>query len=327
MRYELRKLLFRRESLILFAAFIAYCVFMFVRVQPSVSSLEESVGQYERHMQQLPDEVRKLKQRAENAPTKYIRRDFEKALECYNVRYEYTPYDSWAVQLGFGLISMKETDIALMILVLAFLSPIFAREHECGMYRLIYTTKGGKNRVFRSKLACSLAVTAALVLVFELTMTAIVFIRRSLPLSCLLQPVQALPDLHYCPFGMTAAGLIFSHFCVRLCVCLFAAAVMFVSSAFLKNSFAVLGCSAVVIGTLVGIGEASKSAAHFISRLGLTALLDFSSYLKGYDTVNVFGRPVFKLTLALMFTAALTLCLFSLSYCIFTRKRRYRNAA
>ena len=327
MRYELRKLLFRRESLILFAAFIAYCVFMFVRIQPSLPMLEDSVGSYEQHLQQMPDEIRKLRQRAESAPTEYIRRDFEKQLECYNVRYEYTPYDSWAVQLGLGIISMREADIVLLLLVLAILSPIFAREKECGMYQLIYTTKGGKSRAFRSKLVCSLAVTAALVFVFELTMTAIVFIRRDIPLSCLSQPIQAFPDLHYCPFGMTVAGLLFSHFCVRLCVCLFAAAVMFVSSAFLKNSFAVLGCSAVVIGTLVGIGEASKSAAHFISRLGLTALLDFSSYLKGYDTVNVFGRPVFKLTLALMFTAALTLCLFSLSYCIFTRKRRYRNAA
>lgn len=327
MRYELRKLLFRRESLILFAAFIAYCVFMFVRVQPSVSSLEESVGSYEQHMQQMPDEVRKLKQRAENAPTKYIRRDFEKAMECYNVRYEYTPYDSWAVQLGFGIISMCEADIVLLLLVLAILSPIFAREKECGMYQLIYTTKGGKSRAFRSKLACALAVTAALVFVFELMMTAIVFIRRDIPLSCLSQPIQAFPDLHYCPFGLTVAGLLFSHFCMRLCVCLFAVAVMFVFSAFLKNSFAVLGCSAVVIGSLIGIGEASKSAAHFLSKLGLTALLDFTNYFKGYYTVNVFGFPVFKLTLAILFTMTMTMTLFSLSYCFFTRKRRYKNAA
>ncbi len=327
MRYEFRKLLLRRESLILFAVFIAYCVFMFVRIQPSVSSLEESVGSYEQHMQQMPDEVRKLKQRAENAPTKYIRRDFEKALECYNVRYEHTPYDSWAVQLGFGIISMREADIVLLLLVLAILSPIFAREKECGMYQLIYTTKGGKSRAFRAKFACSLAVTLALVFVFELMMTAIVFIRRDIPLSCLSQPIQAFPDLHYCPFGLTVAGLLFSHFCMRLCVCLFAVAVMFVISAFLKNSFAVLGCSAAVIGSLIGIGKASKSAAHFLSKLGLTALLDFTDYLKGYYTVNVFGFPVFKLTLAVLFTALLTLTLFSLSYCIFTRKRRYKNAA
>lgn len=327
MRYELRKLLFRRESLILVAALIAYCVVVFVRVQPSVSSLEDSVGSYEQHMQQMPDEVRKLKQRAENAPTEYIRKDFEKALECYNVRYEYTPYDSWAVQLGFGIISMREADIALLLLVLAFLSPIFARELECGMYQLIYTTKGGKSRAFRSKLVCSLAVTAALVFVFELMMIAIVFIRRSLPLSCLSQPVQVFPYLHYCPFGLTVAELLFSHFCMRLCVCLFAVSVMFVISALLKNSFAVLGCSAVVIGLLVGIGEALTTAAHFFSKLGLTALLDFSSYLKGYDTVNVFGFPVFKLTLAVLLTVVLTLTLFTLSYCIFTRKRRFKNVA
>lgn len=327
MRYELRKLLFRRECIILLAVFVGYAVFFAVRIKPTNSMLEESVSQYEQHMQQMPETVMKLKQRADSAPTEYIRRDFEKALECYNVRYEHTPYDSWAVQLGFGIISMREADIVLLLLVLAILSPIFARERECGMYQLIYTTKGGKSRAFRSKLFCSLALTSALVFVFELMMTAIVFIRRDIPLSCLSQPIQAFPDLHYCPFGLTVAGLLFSHFCMRLCVCLFAVAVMFVISAFLKNSFAVLGCSAVVIGSLIGIGEASKSAAHFLSKLGLTALLDFTNYLKGYYTVNVFGFPVFKLTLAVLFTALLTLTLFSLSYCFFTRKRRYKNAA
>ena len=327
MRYELRKLIFRRECIILLAVFVGYAVFFAVRIKPTSSMLEESVSQYEQHMQQMPETVMKLKQRADSAPTEYIRRDFEKAMECYNVRYEYTPYDSWAVQLGFGIISMREADVALLILVLAFLSSVFTREKECGMYQLIYTTKGGKSRAFRAKFACSLAVTLALVFVFELIMTAIAFIRRDIPLSCLSQPIQAFPDLHYCPFGLTVTGLLFSHFCMRLCVCLFAVAVMFVISAFLKNSFAVLGCSAVVIGSLIGIGEASKSAAHFLSKLGLTALLDFTNYLKGYYTVNVFGFPVFKLTLAVLFTALLTLTLFSLSYCFFTRKRRYKNAA
>lgn len=327
MRYELRKLLFRRECIILLAVFVGYAVFFAVRIKPTSSMLEESVSQYEQHMQQMPETVMKLKQRADSAPTEYIRRDFEKALDSYNVRYDVAPYDSWAVQLGFGIISMREADIVLVLLVLAVLSPIFAREKECGMYQLIYTTKCGKSKAFRSKLGAALLITFAVTLVFCLTVIAVTFARRNIPLSCLSQLIQAFPDLHYCPFGLTVAGLLFSHFCMRLCVCLFAVAVMFVISAFLKNSFAVLGCSAAVIGSLIVIGEASKSAAHFLSKLGLTILFDFASYLKGYDTVNVFGFPVFKLTLAVLFTALLTLTLFSLSYCFFTRKRRYKNAA
>lgn len=327
MRYELRKLVFRRECIILLAVFVGYAVFFAVRIKPTTSMLEESVSQYEQHMQEMPDTVRKLKQRADTAPTEYIRKDFEKALDSYNVRYDYTPYDSWAVQLGFGIISMREADIVLLLLVLAVLSPIFAREKECGMYQLIYTTKGGKSKAFRSKLGAALLTTFAVTLVFCLTVIAVTFARRDIPLSCLSQPVQAFPDLNHCPFGLSVGGLLFSHFLIRLCVCLLAVSVMFVFSAFVRGSFAVLGCSAVVMGTLIGLAVISQSASHLLSKLGLTALFDFTSYLKGYDTVNVLGEPVFKLTLAVLFTVLLIITLFSLSYCIFTRQRRSKNAA
>ncbi len=327
MRYELRKLVFRRECIILLAVFAGYAVFFAVRIKPTNSMLEESVGQYEQHMQQMPETVLKLRQRADSAPTEYIRRDFEKAFDSYNVRYDYTPYDSWAVQLGFDIISMREADIVLLLLVLAVLSPIFAREKECGMYQLIFTTKGGKSRAFRSKLGAALLMTFAMTFVYCVTIIAVTFARRDIPLSCLSQPVQAFPDLHLCPFGLSVGGLLFSHFLIRLCVCLLTVSVMFVFSAFVRGSFAVLGCSAAVIGALLGITTIFESFAHLLSKLGLTALLDFTSYLKGYDTVNVMGVPVFKLTLAIVFTVLLIITLFSLSYCIFTHQRRSKNAA
>lgn len=327
MRYELRKLVFRRECIILLAVFVGYAVFFAVRIKPTNSMLEESVSQYEQHMQEMPETVTKLKQRTDSAPTEYIRKDFEKALACYNVRYEYTPYDSWAVQLGFGIISMREADIVLLLLLLAILSPIFAREKECGMYQLIYTAKGGKSKAFRSKLGAALLLTLIVTLVFCLAIAALTFFRRDIPLSCLSQPVQAFPDLHFCPFALSVGGLLFLHFLIRLCVCLLAVSVMFVFSAFVRGSFAVLGCSAGVMGTLIAMTEISPSAAHLLSKLGLTALFDFTSYLKGYDTVNVFGVPVFKLTLAVLFTVLLIITLFSLSCCIFTRQRRFKNAA
>ena len=99
MRYELRKLVFRRECIILLAVFVGYAVFFAVRIKPTSSMLEESVSQYEQHMQEMPDTVRKLKQRADTAPTEYIRKDFEKALDSYNVRYDYASDDAGAVQL------------------------------------------------------------------------------------------------------------------------------------------------------------------------------------------------------------------------------------
>ena len=211
MRFELRKLIFRRECIILLAVFVGYAVFFAVRIKPTSSMLEESVGQYEQHMQEMPETVKRLKQRADSAPTEYIRRDFEKALDSYNVRYDYAPYDSWAVQLGFGIISMREADIVLLLLVLAVLSPIFAREKECGMYQLIYTTKGGKSKAFRSKLGAVLLITFAVTLVFSLTIIAVTFARRDIPLSCLSQPVQAFPDLYFCPAFFT-----FSYKAVRV---------------------------------------------------------------------------------------------------------------
>ena len=315
MRYELRKLVFRRECIILLAVFVGYAVFFAVRIKPTSSMLEESVSQYEQHMQEMPDTVRKLKQRADTAPTEYIRKDFEKALDSYNVRYDYTPYDSWAFQLGFGIISMREADIVLLLLVLAVLSPIFAREKECGMYQLIYTTKGGKSKAFRSKLGAALLITFAVTLVFCLTVIAVTFARRDIPLSCLSQPVQAFPDLNHCPFGLSS-----------LLDALYARASVFAFPS-LYDAAPMVVREAAVMGTLIGLAVISQSASHLLSKLGLTALFDFTSYLKGYDTVNVLGVPVFKLTLAVLFTVLLIITLFSLSYCIFTHQRRSKNAA
>ncbi len=329
MIYELKKLLWRRESLILLAILVGYIAFFTARIDNggTYTDVNTSMQYFELHQTEMTDTVTALRERAKAAPTDYIRADHEKAFNSYNVKYEFEPIDTVAVQSGLSLCSLSEINIVFLLFVISLVSSVIAREHECGMYQLLYTTKGGRPRLFGQKLAASFVLVCLITVTFTLTVFICVWQRRGLNYGALSAPVQSLEMFYYCPFRLSIMGYLLLLCLVRILDAMLIVGLIFLLSSAVKNSFAVMGCSACFAIGLYYIPIIFTGSEHTLSKLGLFCLLDLNGYLSGYDTVNVFGVPVFSFVLTLLFTLTLTVSVFALSYNIYCRERRSHNAA
>ena len=329
MRYELKKLLWRRESLILLAILVGYIAFFTARIDRggTYTDVDTSMRSFELHQTEMIDTVTSLRERAEAAPTDYIKADYEKAFNSYNVKYEFEPIDTVAVQSGLSLCYLSEINIAFLLFVISLVSSVIAREHECGMYQLLYTTKGGRARLFRQKLAAAFVLVCLITVVFTFSIFICIWQKRELSFSALSAPMQSLEMFYYCPFSLSIMGYLLLLCLVRILDAMLIVGLIFLLSSAVKNSFAVMGCSACFAIGLYYIPIIFTGSEHTLSKLGLFCLLDLNGYLSGYDTVNVFGVPVFSFVLTLLFTLTLTVSLFALSYNIFCHERRSHNAA
>ena len=329
MRYELKKLLWRRESLILLAILVGYIAFFTARVDKggTYTDVDTSMQGFEAHQAEMTDTVLALRERAEAAPTDYIKADYEKAFNSYNVKYEFEPIDTVAVQSGLTLCSLSEINIAFLLFVISLVSPVIAREHECGMYQLLYTTEGGRARLFRQKLAAAFVLVCLISVVFTFSIFICIWQKRGLSFGALSAPLQSLEMFYLCPFRLNILLYLLLLCTVRIMSAMIAVGLIFLLSTVFKNSFAVMGVSACLAGGLYYIPKIFKGTEHTLSKLGLLSLLDLQGYLSGYDTVNVFGVPVFSFVLTLLFTQTLTVSVFVLSYNIYCRERRSHNAA
>ncbi len=329
MRYELKKLLWRRESLILLFLLVGYIAFFTARVDKggTYTDVNTSMQGFEAHQAEMTDTVLALRERAEAAPTDYIKADYEKAFNSYNVRYEFEPIDTIAVQSGLSMCSLSEINIAFLLFAISLVSPVIAREHECGMYQLLYTTKGGRTRLFGQKLAASFVLVCLISVVFTFSIFICIWQKRELSFSALSAPLQCMEMFYYCPFRLNILEYLLMLCVVRILSAMIAVGLIFLLSTVFKNSFAVMGVSACLAGGLYYIPKIFKGTEHTLSKLGLFCLLDLNGYLSGYDTVNVFGVPVFSFVLTLLFTLTLTVSVFALSYNIYCRERRSHNAA
>ena len=329
MRYELKKLLWRRESLILLAILVGYIAFFTARIDRggTYTDVDTSMQGFEAHQAEMTDTVLALRERAEAAPTDYIKADYEKAFNSYNVRYEFEPIDTIAVQSGLSMCSLSEINIAFLLFVISLVSPVIAREHECGMYQLLYTTKGGRSRLFRQKLAAAFVLVCLISLVFTFSIFICIWQKRELSFSALSAPLQCMEMFYYCPFRLNILEYLLMLCVVRILSAMIAVGLIFLLSTVFKNSFAIMGVSACLVGGLYYIPKIFKGTEHTLSKLGLLSLLDLQGYLSGYDTVNVFGVPLFSFALSLLFTLMLSVSLFALSYNIFCRERRSHNVA
>lgn len=329
MKSELKKLLWRRESLILLFLLVGYLIFFTARIDRggTYTDVNTSMQGFEAHQAEMTDTVLALRERAEAAPTDYIRTDYEKAYNSYNVKYEFEPIDTVAVQSGLTLCSLSEINIAFLLLVISLVSPVIAREHECGMYQLLYTTKGGRARLFRQKLAAAFVLVCLISVVFTFSIFICIWQRRGLSFSALSAPLQSMEMFYLCPFRLNILLYLLLLCAVRIMSAMIAVGLIFLLSTVFKNSFAVMGVSACLAGGLYYIPKIFEGTEHTLSKLGLLSLLDLQGYLSGYDTVNVFGVPVFSFVLTLLFTLTLTVSVFVLSYNIFCRERRSHNVA
>jgi len=329
MKSELKKLLWRRESLILLFLLVGYLIFFTARIDKggTYTNTDCAMQKFEAHQHEMVSTVITLRNRAKAAPTEYIRADFEKAYESYNVRYEFEPFDTIAVESGLTLCFLREVNIVFLLLIVSVLSPVIVRDHECGMYQLLYTTKSGRSGLFKKKLSAAFVLVSLIAIAYTAAVFICIWQKRGLSYSALSAPVQSLEMFYYCPFSLSIMDYLLLLCLVRILAAMLIIGLIFLLSYAVKNSFAVMGCSAIFATGLYYIPIIFTGTEHTLSRLGLFCLLDLNGYLSSYNTVNVFGAPVFSFVLTLLFTLLIGASIISLAYNIFCRERRSHNAA
>ena len=306
MRYEFRKLFFRREVLVLALVFLGALVFLCVRVDfREHDSVWDSVCYQEFASFQeteLLNLVQQFKDESEHGATAYIRADYRKAFDCYNVQFSFHPFDTINARHVLSLVEYLPMRILLILLVLGFLCPLFTQETEFRVTPLLLTTRGSSRRLFYRKMLT--AFLSVLVICFLYTMISSLFLwmYAQIPLSALAAPVRSLVTFHHCPFRFSiGCYLLLLSFC-RALAALPAVAIIFLLSALPLHRLTVLGITSAVSGVFFAVSAVSEYAHWTCRQLGLLELLSLEQYCTTYETVNVLGVPVFRITLAILFT-------------------------
>ena len=306
MRYEFRKLIFRREVFVLALIFLGVLVFLCVQsdFRAPDSAWDEICYQEFTAFQEteLPALVQSFKENSETGSTAYIRTDYQKAFDCYNAKLSFRPYDTLAARQVLSLLEFTPARVLFILLVLAFLCPLFTQETEHQMIPLLMTARHGARRLFRRKMLTAFLSVLVLSFLYTITGALSLWLYAKLPLSALAAPVRSLINLHYCPFALSIGGyLLFLSFCRALAV-LPAVALIFLLSVFPLHHLAVLGITSAASGSLIALSGVSEYAHWVFKQLGLFELLTTEQYFTTYETVNVLGVPVFRITLAILFT-------------------------
>ena len=254
--------------------------------------------------EQIAGQIRKWKNDAKTAPTAYQRRDSEKAVRAYNRAYSYPLCDRNAAGLGLMQLGDAVYQYLCLLLVLALCCALFSQEHESGMYQVLYAAKRGKAALFRQKICAGMLFAAVLGMLFQTLLFVFLWARRGLPFSLLGAPMQTFPEFALCPFALNLAEyMLLRGFSFALGGVL-AVAVIAVISAFFRRTLVIFGASAAICAALLlpGLTAQTSAAGDIMYRAGLLGIMQIEQYLRGYETVNVCGYPVWQIALTLIFT-------------------------
>lgn len=324
---ELKKIIKRRETVILGMAFLLYfALIIATTVKPEYSEWEVwSKTNYDNNVEQLRVQVEMMGDQAQNAPTKYDRLDNQKAYDCYNVKHTFEPYNAIGTAGIFWYLEQPRVRYAYVGFLVFFLCSLFAGERESGMYQVLFTSKCGKRRLFWDKFFFAALGVACISFLFSVVMFAGMGIRRNLELKALVAPIQSMEDYFYCPFQISILEYVLILWGFLFLAGMVAAGILFVLSALGAKRLMILVGTLLVAMLGEGMLLLSPGSGVSLRKLGLVHLLRFSEYFTRYETVNVFGIPVFRLTIALVFTILVSAFLFTLAYLRFTANCRGRG--
>ena len=122
--------------------------------QRILSSFQISVEQYRSHESSVRAQVIRMYDDLEHAHTEYERRDIAHALKLYNRQRRYRLTDLRALEFALQSVNYNKPMQYLWLLILCtVLAPLFAAEHESGMYQVLFISQRGKKGLFFRKIA------------------------------------------------------------------------------------------------------------------------------------------------------------------------------
>jgi hypothetical protein len=363
MRYELKKLLMRKELWIVFGLSLLAVVLLSLRndwadadtrraertltaayfdlpldeaeadmtqrldsaepaEQAVLTVMLKSVGMYREHEDTLRAHVKTMYRDLENAHTEYERRDITRALKLYNRKREYRVTDARRLELAcLNVNDDKPMQYLWLLILCTMLSPLFAAEHESGMYQVLYCTQRGKSGLFLRKIAGGMLCAALLSVIDTALNYLLVWLRTGLSFRLFLAPVQCVMSCRSCPYAMTLLGFAVITAMMRALIGAWAVSLTALTSCFLRRSGAVFGVTclfAAVPVMLCELGETVPSAALLLKQIGLIRLSYPIDYFAQYETVNVLGYPVDRVFLSVGCTVGITLLLLAAAFAVCT---------
>ena len=228
-----------------------------------------------------------------------------KIAETYRDRRVTAYYDTWGLNTYF---KYDFSTLLLLLLIIPMLSPLFAGEHETGMYGLLrLTPKAGSLPL--CKLAAGVtAVCAVCILFFAEDFLAF---RKLYHISGLSQPVCTLEGYFYSPLSVSIGTYILLNAALKIMGFLVLGGICTAVSAAVRNEMLPFCMTAAV--TLALLLADAFLDAPVLSVLNPVTLLHSGALFREFQTVSVCGTQVFSYWLPVLAAAAEWLALAALT--------------
>lgn len=290
--------------------------------QEMLAAMLRSVSMYRENEDMLRTHIKGMLRDLENARTDYERRDISRALRLYNRQRHWRAADLRRLEHACLNVNYDRAMQYLWLLILCtLLAPLFAAEHESGMYQILYTAQRGKRGLFFRKIAGGMLCAALTAIFYTALMYVLVWLRTGLSFRLFLAPVQCVMSYRSCPYPMTLLHFAAVTALMRALIGAWVVSLTALTSCLLRRSGAVFGaiclCAAVPV-MLCELGEYLPSAALLLKEIGLIRLSYPIDYFAQYETVNVLGFPVGQVWLAVGCTVSMILLLLAAAYAIYT---------
>lgn len=292
--------------------------------------MSESIKKYCEREAKMTQLVKKMYSDLDHAATDFERRDISRAIKLYNRRLPFRVCH--VTYLNFALLNIEQDesmqDLFLLILC-TLLAPLFAVEHETGMYQVLFASKKGKRGLFFKKLGGGLLCAAILAFCYTAILLTITWVKFGLSPRLVLAPVQIVPFYENCPYPISILTLSVLTACMRTLIGAFILALTAFASCCFRKTAAVFSVSVGVAAIPVLLSKAFENlpAGQMIMKhIGLIRLSHTGDYLRQYETVNVLGFPVSQMLLSIGCTCGLILCLLTAAYVIYTNQNQSRKS-
>lgn len=286
----------------------------------------ESIQAHETNMTEL---ILRMDYEIANASDSFTERDLKKAKKMYNRAFHYHVCNQGDLMFLFmNLESGEYFEWLYLLLLCSLLSPLFAAEHENGMYQMLFSSKSGKSGLFCKKICGGLACVFLFAVLYSAAVLAILWIRYGLSPLLLTVPLQTIEQYRNCPYQISILCFALLYILMRTLLGAVVLSLTAVLSCFLHKTLAVFGGLAAFLALMMfpaTIFSNDPAKMRVLQRIGFTRLFYLREYIQQYNTVNVCGYPVEQLLLAAICTVCCCLFLMTAAYLLYTTKKHKRK--
>ncbi len=184
-----------------------------------------------------------------------------------------------------GLISARDVDFVMLLLLVILIVPVFAKEYEGKTFQLIFPTKRGRLSLAISKISSVFFTVLIVGILFFVAEFLSFSVRYGLPDGNF--PLQSLPYYSASPYNLTLFGAFVAMSAIRLLgYFVFAGIIIFLSVAFKKYLPSMFVSSAIVLIPYILF----KDAPNVYRLPFLTGLFTAKGYLLGEGSVSALNN-------------------------------------